>query len=174
MGGFEIGLLAATWLVPEREDQCAHGTVHIRIGDADVVVDDLNVAFGARGALATLEVDHRSIRQEPLIPHACSLVLGCPNLAVDWSVRHLDGQAVMLGDLSAQGTRNAVTEQGDRTPVVIPLLDYRRSVVAFATAVRGFYGPPGHKVITSEWERQTFDEFWADFDRLYEEHSQAD
>jgi hypothetical protein len=167
-GGFALELLEAHWLTEPASDLCAHGTVRVRMGGAEVTVDDLNVAFGARGALRTLEADRQADHDDPLLPHACNLFMGCPLVAIDWSVRH-GGSDVRLSELVARGSSHGAP-RGAVTPTVLPLHAYRDAVVAFAAAVRGSYGPPDRKIIAEEWERPLFVEFWADFDARFARH----
>jgi hypothetical protein len=165
VGVFEIELLSAHWLTAPGHssewDTCAHGEVRVRIGAAEVVVDDLNLIVGTREALRTLEEDRAANPDWPLLPHACSAWMGCPNVAIDWSVRH-SGAIVYLGDLHARDGDAVMLEPGSVATVAVPGDVYRDAVAAFAGEARAFYGPPDQKIFPEAWERELFDEIWVD------------
>lgn len=165
---FELELLEQHWLTDPSIDTCAHGTVRFRIGDAGSTIADLNTAFSARSLLRSLEGDRAADVHDPLFLHACNLTTGCPNVAIDWSVRH-EGNLVRLGD--AYAVDGSVGGALHAQPVRIPADTYRTVVIAFVRAVVEAYGPPEAKTFPQAWDREEFETFWADMHGIWRRYA---
>jgi hypothetical protein len=156
------------WLHKENvsADLCAHGRVEVRIGD-DVVVrpdqGDVTVSAAALYLMRTLERPHSKQARvgDQLFPccgftmwdhpgSADVLIVGCPN-GIDLEVEFDRGDVVVRA--------------GDDRSWVVPLVDWRSAVFAFADDVAAFYSAsapktpsaddePGFRKFAAEWARR--------------------
>ena len=167
-----LSLLEAHWLdVPDpRDDQCAHGTVRLSVGEHEFVTrqdGDLTVCAAALNLLRTLEHDHTSespVAEGGQLFPCCGFnvwvaggrfpvfILGCPT-GVDLELVHVSSGAVLRG----KGREAVVSEQA-----------WRNAVVSFAESVLAFYDrePPRNPVEDME-DRKGWKAFWQEYaDRL--------
>lgn len=134
--------------------------------------NEYGISESALALLRTLERDHspKEPVAERLIFHGCGtiLMMGCP-IGIDWRVEH-QGDRVLISDVVRYDTTNP--NEGVRfvgLHVMVPLVQYQREVVAFARkAKEPFEGT--QKRFYEEWEQDTYEEFWREYEILLAKH----
>lgn len=95
-------------------------------------------------------------------------MMGCP-ISIHWTVKHM-GDQVLLSDFVKITTTDPETGS-----VYYPGLhaalgknEYKKQIVQFALQVKKFFDASKDKRITDEYDRETYQEFWDEYNRLLE------
>ena len=167
-----LSLLEAHWLdSPEPlDDQCAHGTVRMSVGEHVLVSPEdgeFTVSAAALSLLRTLDHDHTPnvlVAEGSQLFPCCGfnvwlagdrfpvLVVGCPS-GVDMEIVHRPAGVAICG-------------KGVET--IVPDSAWRNAVVSFARSVLAFYErePPRNPIADAN-DREGWQAFWEEYaDRL--------
>jgi hypothetical protein len=141
---FELKLLDQYWFSDSRnpdgnpDDTTSHGKISLIINGLEMSgCDDSGTEYGINQAavqlLKSIFIDHEMDIIMPMIPHGCSIIGTCPNCIIDFTVTHLDGQNIKLGDFYVTGGKNGEDRNRYANHVcVVSLNDYIKQIVGFA------------------------------------------
>ena len=165
---FSIEIKRLYWLGDnddEPMDLCLHGELSVRIGD-ELIEASCTVSVTALYLLRTLTEDYTPGCYHP----GCSQIMPCCGHTMfanektesveilgcgygeEWAVHH------------ARKSVELMTEQGTRT--LVPLEEYRETVLAFADQVLAYYMQCRPKILPEEdFERDGYLAFWREWAR---------
>jgi hypothetical protein len=181
---FKLEIVSQGWLNGDQTgryedgstDGCSHGSIYCEIGGVKITSDEpeYGTSQSALHLLRTLEEDRAnadrrdSLNRERLpldegflLCDGCGypLSFGCTNFGTDWRVKHVRGEVILYDPVLV----DAGGEERPTIQVGIPMADYRKQIVQFATEARQFYRSFGPRP-REDWEENLHERFWAEFD----------
>ena len=176
---FQIRIVEQSWLdgsSPE-EDLCSHGKIKLIIGGESVTSgdEDYGISESALALLRTLKSDHSPENPvaQLLIFHGCGtmLMLGCV-IGVNWEVNHTNGCVRISNVVRYAGTGDADVVKFPNLVVEMSEDEYRREVVAWAKEAKQLFAG-ATKIFTDEFDRQQYEDFWREYNRLLDDYENA-
>ncbi|WKA52948.1 hypothetical protein QWY22_09815 [Planococcus liqunii] len=174
---FIINIENQEWLYDnEEEDLCSHGEIHLSVNRTIItqsgIKEEWGISESALALLRTIDNDYvcHPNDKEGLILHGCGaiLMMGCP-ISIHWTVEH-SGDQVLLSDFV-----KIITTDPETGSVYYPGLhaalnknEYKKQIVQFAVQVKNFFDASKEKRITDDYDRETYQEFWDEFNQLLE------
>lgn len=174
---FVLNIENQEWLYEKEEDDlCSHGEIHLSVNGTIItrsgIEEEWGISESALALLRTIENDYvcHPADEEGLILHGCGaiLMMGCP-ISIHWTVKHT-GDQVLLSDFVKITTTDPETGS-----VYYPGLhaalgkkEYKKQIVQFALQVKKFFDASKDKRISDDYDRETYLEFWDEYNRLLE------
>lgn len=176
---FQIKIVEQSWLdgcSPE-DDPCSHGKIKLIICGESITSgdEDYGISESALALLRTLNSDHSA--EQPvaqlLIFHGCGtmLMLGCP-IGVDWQVNHSEGRVRISNVVRYDGPGASDVVNFSNLFIEISDEEYRQNILVFAKEAKQLFTGV-KKVFTDDFEREEYENFWKEYDRLLNGHENA-
>jgi len=164
---FDIKIIDLNWAQKEDDptDLCAHGHVHVKIGN-EVVADkdtfELTLSSTALHLMRTITCDYKKGDFGNQLLPCCGhfliadetmdfiTICGCPS-GIDWTIIHIDDQNI-----------KHITERGQEA--IISKEKYIKLVLDFADQIEQFYKMSKSKIIpTDDFDRRGYLAFWNEW-----------
>jgi len=175
---FNIRILEQGWLKgcdPEM-DLCSHGKLSLIIGDTRIADEgeEFGISESALAMLRTIDSNHSADMPvaQRMIYHGCGtiLMMGCP-IGIDWSVTHLDGETVQIGDIVwyVETNKDKARRYSGLT-VELPLLEYRSQVWTFARQAKELFCGITKRP-ENDFYKRDYEKLWIEYNELIERHA---
>ncbi|UNJ81365.1 hypothetical protein LIT32_25295 (plasmid) [Bacillus sp. CMF21] len=167
------------WLCNDKEDLCSHGEIILNVNGTIItqsyIDEEWGISESALALLRTLDKDYICDPdiEEGLILHGCGtiLMMGCP-ISIHWTVKHIDGQ-VILSDFVKVTTTNPKTGSIYYPGLEIKLSknEYTNQVVSFALQAKKLFDNSKEKLISDDFDKEMYEDFWDEYNQLLKSNS---
>jgi hypothetical protein len=154
-GIFSLKLVDHYWFNKSREPGgdpggvTSHGKLRLYVNGLEISgCEDDDTDYGINQAavelLKSVYEDRTSQREDPVIPHGCSIWVSCPNCVIAYSVTHASSEVELGQFYVSGGGRDADPHRYLNQQVTLPLKDYAAEVADFARGGLALFPPFKH------------------------------
>jgi len=154
---FELKLIDQYWLPASEsssrdphgcaEDTTSHGKIALRLYGQDISgCDNQDTDYGMNQSavklLQTVFIDHDLNKASPLFFHGCSIFGTCPNCIIDFKVKHISDDEVVLDHFYVSGGPiNGDSMRFYDKSVCLSNIEYAKAILSFARKALEFLPP---------------------------------